>query len=83
MKIKRKVTYNNYTLSGPCFLGYLKTLLYGYVLCSLKDEQDAQWFSLSAVLQYYDIFDLSVSPRWVKPKQRRISNLFNPRLNEQ
>ena len=66
LKIKKTAVRNNYTISGPWavltrwlkyprFAGYLRTLLYGYALRSAKEEQGAQRFSLSAVLQYYDI----------------------------
>ena len=51
LKIKKISPSNNYASSGACFLGYLKTLLYGYVLCSMKDPEDSQLFSLSAILQ--------------------------------
>ena len=39
LKLK-KATPHNYSVSAPCFLSYLKCLLYGYVLCSMKDEED-------------------------------------------
>ena len=45
LKIKKPAVYNNYTAPGPCFIGYLKTLLYAYVLCRMKDEADAQWLA--------------------------------------
>ena len=31
LKIKKTTPQNNFASSGPCFLSYLKTLLYGYV----------------------------------------------------
>ena len=37
-------------------MAYLKTLLYGYALCSLKDTTDP-WFTLNGILEYYDTFE--------------------------
>ena len=69
LKIKKTRILNSFAASCPCFISYLLTLLtlvltrrlehqtvYGYVLASMKGEHDAQWFSLSAVLEYFGVF---------------------------
>ena len=69
LEVKKQRIRNIATDSGPCFPMYLKTLLYGYVLCSMTqlfnptvknepptDEPDAQRYNLSTVLDYYDMF---------------------------
>ena len=38
-------------------MAYLKTLLYGYAICSLKEAGDTPWFTLNAAIEYYDTFE--------------------------
>ena len=42
LEIKKIAHRNNYAMSGICFPSYLKTLLYGYALCILKDDVSSQ-----------------------------------------
>ena len=59
LKIKKAKGKSSFHMSGPSFLGYLKTLLYGYAICSLRDRDtsDTLRFTLNAVLEYYDTFE--------------------------
>ena len=59
LKIKKARVKSQFHMSGPAFLSYLKTLLYGYVICSLKDRDtsDTLWFTLNSILEYYDTFE--------------------------
>ena len=41
----------------PYNVAYLETLLYGYVVCSLKDNPESPWFALNSILGYFDTFD--------------------------
>ena len=41
LKLEKKLVFNNFGAKAPLFLSYLKTLLYSYVLCSMKDEIDS------------------------------------------
>ena len=43
LKLKKQAILNNFGSTGPLFLSELKTLLYAYVLCSMKDDVDAQF----------------------------------------
>ena len=60
LKVRKPKSANKYQMSGACFLNCLKALRYGYVLFSMADPEGAQWFALSAVSGYIDIFDLLV-----------------------
>ena len=59
LKIKKARVKSQFRMSRPAFLAYLKTLLYGYVLRSLKDKDtcDTLWFTLNSILAYYDTFE--------------------------
>ena len=41
LKLKKKTISNNFGPAAPLFLAYLETLMYSYVLCSMKDEIDS------------------------------------------
>ena len=72
LKATRSKIKSSFALSGPSFLTslltrwlpytvvYLKTLMYGYVVCSLKDNPENPRFALNAVLECVDTFEALV-----------------------
>ena len=59
LEIKKARAKSQFHMSGPSFLSYLKTLLYGYVICALKDRETSYtlWVTLNSILEYYDAFE--------------------------
>ena len=45
LKLKKQAINNNFGATGPLFLSVLKTLLYAYVLCSMKGDVDSQFLT--------------------------------------
>ena len=63
LEIKKKTIFNNFGSTAPLFLAYLKTLLYAYLLVSIKDEIDSMMLtrvSLVGVVRF-------TYPKWNHP----------------
>ena len=56
LKVTKHRQKSHFHLPDANFLAYLKTLLYGYAICSLKDAGGRPRFTLNVVLEYYDTF---------------------------